>query len=250
MIFELSHSICNNEFYWKCINNFSFHIHLHRSFEFFAQIDGLTEIIIDEKEYRLSPGQAVLIFPFQTHSYQVIQKGKCVMCIFSPDLVPDFSKDTVHRLPADNLFLFPVDANIQTDNIFLCRSLAYGICGTFEKNRRYTEKPKSISDDVFISLLLYADKNFCDRCLLRDAAVSMGYDYAYLSKRFKAKAGIPFNQYVNVLRIHQSKYLLTSTEKSITEIAYACGFQICRTFNREFFKIVGCTPSEYRKTNP
>ena len=74
-------------------------------------------------------------------------------------------------------------------------------------------------DQILVQLLLFSDKNFRNRCLLRDAAATIGYDYAYISKLFKRKVGISFRQYVNNLRIIESKPLLTAGDKSIEEIA-------------------------------
>jgi AraC-like DNA-binding protein len=82
---------------------------------------------------------------------------------------------------------------------------------------------------------------------LRDAASSIGYDYAYISKLFKRKVGISFRQYVNNLRIIESKPLLTAGDKSIGEIAELCGFSSLRAFDREFLNQVGVTPSKYQK---
>ena len=102
-------------------------------------------------------------------------------------------------------------------------------------------------NQILVSLLLFADKNFKSKCLLRDAASTIGYDYAYISKLFKRKAGISFRQYVNNLRIIESKQLLRSDAKSIEEIAEACGFSSLRTFDREFKNQNGISPSEYKK---
>jgi AraC-like DNA-binding protein len=82
---------------------------------------------------------------------------------------------------------------------------------------------------------------------LRDAAAKVGYDYAYISKFFKNKAGMSFRQYVNCLRILASKQLLATTSQSISEIGETCGFSSTRAFDREFYAQTGSTPSDYRK---
>lgn len=41
--------------------------------------------------------------------------------------------------------------------------------------------------------------------------------------------------------------LLGNTEKSITEIAFSCGFNHLSYFSKMFQESYGCTPGEYRK---
>jgi len=246
MFFEPMHSFDANEFRLSTGSNMTFPLHLHRSFEFFALLGGEAEVTVDQKTYQLCPGQAVLIFPYQMHAYRAISETVHLMCIFSPDLVPDFYQKCEHMLPCDNLMTHTA-AEAETDNLFLQRAYAYAICGRFDRRREYDIHSRTLDKDILRSLLLYADGHFRTDCLLRDAAAALGYDYAYLSKYFKRKVGMSFRQYVTLLRIRESQYLLRSGTESITRIGELCGFQNLRTFDRDFSDVVGITPSDYRK---
>ncbi len=246
MFFESQHSLIENEFYLKIFLNQSFPVHIHRSFEYFMQMSGSTEITVNNRSYTLSSGDAVLIFPYQKHSYKKIAPGEHTLCIFSPDLVRDFYKNT-NRIPLDNQFTPTNICYTDIKNRFLQRALIYSICGQFEKNREYIELGSSPDNDVFFAILLYINENFRKSCLLKDAAYKIKYDYAYISKLFKRRAGITFNQYVNLLRIRESQHLLLTTQKNIEEIKFECGYTSSRTFNRKFYEITGTTPSNYRK---
>lgn len=247
MFFESKHSVSKQEFQLSFGSSIVFPLHLHRSFEFFAQISGTSEVVVGDKTYLLHSGDAVLIFPFQLHSYRGIGEGKRAICIFSPELVPDFYQEIAHRVPRDSRFSHTISQDIRTDNIFLRRAAAYGICGAFAPGRVYEDIRETNDMDLLTKLLLFAERNFRSECLLRDTAVTVGYDYAYVSKFFKRKVGLSFRRYVTLLRINESKQLLTESEKSISVICEACGFQSLRTFDREFQAVVGKTPSEYRK---
>jgi AraC-like DNA-binding protein len=48
-------------------------------------------------------------------------------------------------------------------------------------------------------------------------------------------------------RIKIAKKLLTDTDKSIESILYECGFTNRTAFFKKFYKIVGCTPLQFRK---
>ena len=247
MIFESQNSIDDALFVIRYMMNITFPLHLHRSFEYVEQICGSTEITICDQKYLLKPGDAVLIFPLQPHSYGLIENGNMRICIFSPNFVTQFYKSKQKKLPENNKFQSKLPQTIPLDNIFHKKALTYFICGEFDRDRKYIDASGKNENQILVKLLLYTDKNFRSRCLLRDAAASIGYDYAYISKLFKRKVGISFRQYVNNLRIIESKRLLIDGTKSIEEVAECCGFSSLRTFDREFLKQVETTPSNYQK---
>ena len=69
----------------------------------------------------------------------------------------------------------------------------------------------------------------------------------YFCKMFKKVTGINFTDYVSRVRIENSKNLLLNPNLRISEIAYEVGFQSLTHFNRVFKKIVGQSPTEYRR---
>jgi len=80
----------------------------------------------------------------------------------------------------------------------------------------------------------------------RLASVS-GISEAYFARSFKRAFGIPPHRYLLTKRIEQANTLLRDTELSITEIAYATGWESLGTFGRIFRDITGCTPSDMRR---
>lgn len=250
MFFEPQHSISENLFTLREMMNLKFPLHFHHSFEYVEQLCGSTEIVIDQRRYLLKEGDAVLIFPLQPHSYATVERGRVRVCIFAPSFVTEFYKSHETKFPTDNKFRCPLPQPIRVDNVYHKKALTYFMCGEFDKDREYAEVSKKNENRIFVNLLLFLNRNFCNSCLLRDAAAEIGYDYAYISKLFKRKVGIPFRQYVNNLRIIESKRLLKDDTKSIEEIAQLCGFSSLRTFDREFLKQTGVSPLKYRKGFP
>ena len=55
--------------------------------------------------------------------------------------------------------------------------------------------------------------------------------------------------FLNAYRLKVSCSLLASTNKTITEIAFACGFNHLSYYSKYFAESYGCTPREYRKRN-
>lgn len=69
----------------------------------------------------------------------------------------------------------------------------------------------------------------------------------YFGDLIKKETGKTPQEYIQNKIIDLAKELILGTDKSITEIAYAMGFQYSQHFNRTFKKHTGITPSEYRR---
>ena len=67
-----------------------------------------------------------------------------------------------------------------------------------------------------------------------------------VSKLLKDNLDKTFKGYLNELRFREAKRLLLSTENTISEIAYAVGFNSPNSFNRVFKMLEGSSPSEFR----
>jgi len=80
----------------------------------------------------------------------------------------------------------------------------------------------------------------------RLAAVS-GVSEAHFARSFKRAFGIPPHRYLLTRRIEQANTLLRDTALSITEIAFATGWESLGTFGRVFRDINGRSPSAMRR---
>lgn len=78
-------------------------------------------------------------------------------------------------------------------------------------------------------------------------AQNIGVRYSWFRHIFKEYTGFSPNQYMIELRISKSKELLTNTDMTCQQIAYAVGFETPSYFTITFKKKVGSTPSEYRE---
>ena len=67
------------------------------------------------------------------------------------------------------------------------------------------------------------------------------------SRLFKRQTGHTFASYLVLTRIYVACALLTQTHKPVTEICFEVGFNNIANFNRQFLKICGRSPSEYRR---
>lgn len=95
----------------------------------------------------------------------------------------------------------------------------------------------------------YLIRNFSRKVSLKDAADAVCLTPKYLSRLFHVHAGTGFNEYRLQLKINESKNLLTGTGYSVDQIADRLGYQNTGSFIRQFKKLSGRTPAEYRN-NP
>ena len=72
---------------------------------------------------------------------------------------------------------------------------------------------------------------------------------SYLSKKFKASTGFGYREYLVLVRVQAASVMLLETNKSIAEIALACGFRDSNYFGDAFKREKGVSPSAYRKNN-
>src|SRR5205809_357720 len=72
----------------------------------------------------------------------------------------------------------------------------------------------------------------------------------YFCKMFKKATGINFIDYLSRVRVEKAKTLLLNPNSRISEAAFACGFQSMTNFNRAFKRIVGRSPTEFRRSLP
>jgi len=70
----------------------------------------------------------------------------------------------------------------------------------------------------------------------------------YFCKMFKKATGLTFTDYLARTRIERAKNLLLNPNVRVSEVAYDCGFISLTHFNRIFKRVVGKSPTVYRRT--
>jgi AraC-like DNA-binding protein len=75
----------------------------------------------------------------------------------------------------------------------------------------------------------------------------VGLTKAAFCRYFKARTQKTFVNYLNEIRLSHVCEALRNTDKSITQIAYECGFTNISNFNRQFKDVLGSSPKDFRK---
>lgn len=102
------------------------------------------------------------------------------------------------------------------------------------------------NNEIVKKAIRYISQNFTSPLTLDEVASHVHLNPAYFSTLFKQSTGSSFKEYLNMVRVEESKHLLANTENSIIDIAMAVGFMDQSYFSKVFKKYTGLTPKQYR----
>lgn len=92
----------------------------------------------------------------------------------------------------------------------------------------------------------YVDFHYSTDLSLSSLAAMCSVSSSYLSALFKKETGMTITDHIHFTRIQQSLFLLNTSNLSVSEIAFRCGFSDANYFTRTFKKLQGKTPKSYR----
>ena len=80
-------------------------------------------------------------------------------------------------------------------------------------------------------------------------AKRVGYSEYHLSRKFKQEMGVSISSYIKYARVKRAKFLLTSTNHSVAQIAADLHFCSSSHFSNAFLEVTGKKPQQYRSEN-
>lgn len=116
--------------------------------------------------------------------------------------------------------------------------LCQALCAGFE---HASMMPKVIKD-----AMRYMQTHYHEHITAKDAAAYVGLSPSYFGSLFRRSAGVSPTAYIIDLRIQKAQQLLSKSSYHVYEIAEMVGYENSFYFNRQFKKITGCTPNEWR----
>lgn len=122
-----------------------------------------------------------------------------------------------------------------------------------KERRKYASS--GVSEDMgreihkFLSELMHSEKLYTEPDLsLSMLADKLNVHPNYLSQVINEKEGKTFFEYINFLRVEEFKRLAAlpeSRQYTIMSLAFECGFNSKSSFNKNFKKLTGLSPSDY-----
>ena len=107
--------------------------------------------------------------------------------------------------------------------------------------------PAHAGSDRIAEAIRYMNRHLFEELSVQEVAASVSLSSSHFSRQFKAKTGYSPYEYIILRRIDKAKYLLTSTQLSVKEIAYATGYNSEENFIHSFRSNVGIAPGLFRK---
>lgn len=98
------------------------------------------------------------------------------------------------------------------------------------------------------SALQYVSENYAQEVRVEALAASCAMSPSYFRKVFFRTMNMTPLEYVNRYRINRAANLMQSTDAPIYQIAAATGFSSLATFNRNFRRYTGKSPTQWRKS--
>ena len=251
MLYQPQHSLHSDYFKTEKGKDFSFPLHLHESFELIAVTDGEMAVTVEKSQYILKSGEAILVFPNQMHSLYTQTNSEHILCIFSPQLVKAYGNIFTNSSPKSNLFiptpfyLSRLESLGSNENLLGIKGLLYSLCDEFNASAEYLDR-RGDEDELLPKIFKFVEENYKGDCSILDLSAHISYHEVYLSRYFKKYTDLTFSEYVTRYRVNEGAYILKNSQKKIVDVAYECGFESLRSFNRNFKRIVGKTPNQYR----
>lgn len=246
--------------------------HSHQYNEIYFLQSGKCNVYIDNETYCLEDGSVLFIPAFKEHTfiYPFTQDIKrTVLYISTEQLNWYFNKDFKDEI--NNLF---INKHLQLSrksfsnlsNIFekiqfekyslnnmselLTKAYFFELIIYLIRCQRYTHninQKTNLSNITIGEIVNFIENNYSRQLTLPEIAAQFGISESSLTKKIKIFTNMTFKEYLTKTRIEEAKSLLISSEKSITEIAYECGYNNSNFFGDVFKKAVGMSPSSYRK---
>lgn len=254
----------------RVYRNLAFVPHWHTEIEMIYIREGALEVTLESESVRATKGDLIIVESGEIH-YSNIGENTNVLefIIFDPAIINSIFKGfnlktallTKNTLKKSQLtkhllaLLCTINHEVKYKNKYYDEIIAAELrkfCLLLKRNAAYLindNQPKSQRDriDEFQSFLDYLEQNYSEDISLSDGAKYLNLNTSYFSTLFKDYTGSTFVRYLNALRVEKALEAIQKNEQSIIEIAYDCGYNNIRSFNRVFKEFTGIAPSQFMK---
>jgi len=101
--------------------------------------------------------------------------------------------------------------------------------------------------DRIDAICKFAAENSTRPLALPQAASAAHMSVPAFTRFFRKCTGKTFFEYLTEIRVGSACRMLVESDKTVTEVCFAAGFNNVSTFNRRFLELKGVTPREFRR---
>lgn len=230
-------------------------------FQWFYCEKGKGEVIINNKRSLISPGQGILIYPNEPHSYCAVQEewivsfigfegSNCVEILKTLQMhesgVYQFAQKNIFRSYQDRILnLKEMPKRLREKELSV---LCYDFLLTLSENVRFLSLfVMTEGNETVQKIVRYLEENFDHVISMDDLAKEVNLSRGYVQTVFKREMHQTIGKYLNIIRISRAKIMLVQyPERKVSEIAGKCGFDSPSYFGMLFKRETGKTPDQYR----
>lgn len=261
------------------------HMHVHNHFEINYVYSGTARQQIDKEERVLKIGELCIIAPNMHHNVLVDDEESLVISLMvrkstfdvifgslliQNDLLAIFFRNTLYKENQSNYLLFKADSQdeeikkliqdimIESNGIqkyanvyvnCLVQQLFYVLLRQYSSTVLFYGEDKLLDDQNNFSMILAYVQNHYRTATLKSVASFFNYSETYLSRLFRRNMHETFNKTIQNLKMKKAEEYLLNTNMSIAQISEEVGYSSADYFTKNFKRLYGCTPSDYRKLN-
>lgn len=252
-------------------------MHWHNEFEIDYVLQGEGDFICEDEHFSVSHGDVIMISPNVLHAAYPSSNLNLhyIAFVFHANMLGLESNDRSSTHCILPLITGQLRVNMKYDqgqpDYSAIRSLTETIISCANKNNHYDdlllksalfqlfwhfEKNDNLSshqnDDVSYSSLIrpaleHITYCYMDSITIDELAAKCAISSSHFMSSFKKAVGCSAIEFLTHLRIKAACTALTQTTDDISTISFSCGFSNLSNFNRQFKKITGSSPREYRK---
>ncbi len=236
--------------------------HYHPHFEIYYMKDGQCRYFIDDRSYDVETGDIIFIPKGIIHRTNYLGQSHSRLLInFTEDYIPELIQDRIElsrfiyrskeiAKHAEPLFM-QIEQEYNHPDDFTKASLKCLTAQLFFLMLRHpgNHEDATTGNELIDGIVKYIKQNYMGDIKLSGVARLKSVSPEHLSRTFKTCTGFGFNEYVTILRLRKAEEMIkTEPHKTISEIAYECGFNDGNYFSYKFKKMYGLSPIKARES--
>ncbi len=237
--------------------------HVHHRYVLIIPLETAGTVVVDSKAHYLSPGHAIVLFPYQFHYYADLGDNQLTWLFItfelndgepirelkdSPRKIPDQCWYDLARLTTQ-YHTIQRNGQVITNDIHLRAAiLVHGLVGSHRLRSR-TDTPSGTASgktDLLAAVGQYVFSRINQPISVTELARHLNMSPSNLRNHFRRRYKMGVAYYIRHTKMLQAMRMLRFTQMSITEIAEQCGYPSVYSFSRSFKQETGQSPRDYR----
>ncbi len=262
-------------------------LHRHEYIEVVYVISGTATHMIEDKTYKVKRGDLYIINVNTAHMFCDSKKNQEPLVVYDLMFTPEFfdkaltGSRTIEELDGSYMFRSLFQGRAGTDASFGVSGSLYTMFSELfnriyheyrNQDKGYMEIIRAYLLQVVItairmdeasangstafnkkqavkSVIDYIEEHFYTHISVQDLADKVFLNPDYLGRIFKEITGETISTRIQKVRIRHACQMLQATQRTVADIASACGFSDTKFFYSVFKKHMGMLPGDFRRNN-